>query len=77
MTAFSIRVKSCNAFLGILLVCIRSYLKSVMRYKFLILNTYHSDSLYFREHGCGNPWLLFEAERSEQAKSWGNTALYF
>jgi hypothetical protein len=32
--------------LRMLLVCIRSYLKSVLRYKFLILDTYHPDTLY-------------------------------
>ena len=29
-----IKVKPCNAFLSMLLVCIRSYLKSVLKYKF-------------------------------------------
>jgi hypothetical protein len=29
-----------------LLVGIRSYLKSVLRYKFFILDTYHPDTLY-------------------------------
>ena len=33
-----------------LLVCIRSYLKSVLRYKFLILDTYHWGKLHFSKH---------------------------
>jgi len=32
-------------------VYIRSYLKSVMRYKFLILNAYHPDYKYLRQQG--------------------------
>jgi hypothetical protein len=38
-----IKVKSCSALLRMLLVCIRSYLKSLLRYKFLILDTYHQE----------------------------------
>jgi hypothetical protein len=34
-----IKVKSSNASLSSILVCIRSYLKSVLTYKFLILDT--------------------------------------
>jgi len=39
-----IKVKSCNVLLRMLLGCIRSYLKSFLRYKFLILDIYHPDS---------------------------------
>jgi len=46
-----ITVKSCNALLLIILICIPSYLKSVLRYKFLILDTYRPDILYLREEG--------------------------
>jgi len=44
-----IKVKSCNAFLRMLLVyvCILSYLKSVKIYKFLILDTYLLYTLIF------------------------------
>jgi hypothetical protein len=28
------------------------YLKSVLRYNFLILDTYHPDAIYLREQGC-------------------------
>jgi len=34
--SFSINVKLCNAFLHMLLVCVHSYLKAFLRYKFLI-----------------------------------------
>jgi len=44
-----IKVKSCNASLHMLLLCIRSYLKSVMRYKFLILDTCHQHTLHLRD----------------------------
>jgi hypothetical protein len=49
------KVKSCKVFLRKLLAYIRSYIKSVLRYKFLILNTitrtlcvYVSKSVRFR-----------------------------
>jgi hypothetical protein len=50
-------------------------LKSVLRYKFLILNTNHLDNLYLFEQGCEDPWLFFEAKRGPQAKNMGNTGL--
>ena len=34
---------------------IRGYLKSVLKYKFLILDTYRPDILYLREQGCEVP----------------------
>ena len=44
-------------------VRILSYLTSVLTYTFLISVTYHPDTLYLREQGCEDPWLLFEARR--------------
>jgi hypothetical protein len=38
-----IKVKSCNELLRMLPVRIGGYMKSVLRYKFVILNTYHPD----------------------------------
>jgi len=38
--------QSRNALLQVLLVCIGSYRKSALRYKFVILGTYHPGSLY-------------------------------
>ena len=38
-----IKVKSGNALLRVLLVCIGIYLNSVLRYKFLISDSYHPD----------------------------------
>jgi len=43
-TVILIKVKLCNALLRKLLVCIRCYIKSVMRYQFLILDIYHPDT---------------------------------
>ena len=37
------------------LLFVFSYLKSVLRYKFLTLGTYHPDILYLREQECENP----------------------
>jgi hypothetical protein len=65
----------------VLLICIRSYLKSVLRYKFLILDTCYPDTIYIyiylykSEKGCEDAWLFFEAERSQRAKRSGNTDL--
>ena len=39
-----IKVKSRNASLHMLLVCIKSYQKSVLKYKLLILDTYQPDT---------------------------------
>jgi hypothetical protein len=54
-----------------LLVCIHSYLKSVLRYKFLDLDTYLPDILYLRDQGCEDPLLFFEAKRGPPAKKFG------
>jgi len=46
VTVILINVKSCNALLCMLLVCMYVYLKSALRYKFLILDTYHLDTVF-------------------------------
>jgi hypothetical protein len=50
-----IKVKSRNALLPVLLVCSRSLLKSVLRYKLLILDTCRPDKLYLREQRYEDP----------------------
>jgi len=45
-TLILIKVKSCGALLRMLIVCFRSHVQSVMRYKFLILGTYHADTIF-------------------------------
>jgi hypothetical protein len=50
-----------------LLVCICSYIKSVLRYTFVILCTRHPDTIHLREQGCEDPWLFFEAKRDPRA----------
>jgi hypothetical protein len=42
------KVKLCTALLRMLVVRIRSFLKSVLRYKFLILDTYNPDIIFTR-----------------------------
>jgi len=44
-------------------VCIRGFLKLVLRYKFSILDTYHLDTLYLRQQGYEDTWLYFEIKR--------------
>jgi len=68
-------VKSCNALLRKLPVCILSYLKSVLRYNFLILDTYHPDTVYLRQQGYEDPWLFFVVKSDPRAKILGNTVL--
>ena len=68
----SVEVKSNHCYLiRKLLVCIRSCPKSVLIYKFLILDTYHPDALHLREQGCENLWPFFGAERGPRAKLFG------
>jgi hypothetical protein len=50
VTVSLIKVKSRNALLRMLLLCIRSYPKSVLRYTFL-LGTCHPDTLHLRDQG--------------------------
>ena len=51
MTLILINVRSCNELLRMLRVCTRNYLKSVLSYKYLILDTCHLDTLLL-EQGC-------------------------
>jgi hypothetical protein len=52
-------------------VSVRSYLKLLLTYKFLILGTYHPDTLYLREQGCEDAWLFFEGKRGPREKKFG------
>jgi hypothetical protein len=67
-TASLINVKSCNVLLRMLLAGIRSYLKSVLRHKFVTLNTYQPDTLYLLQQGYEDHWLFFEAMKGPTAK---------
>jgi hypothetical protein len=52
------------------------YLKSVLRYRVLILSGCHPDTVYLREQGCENPWLFLKPKWvREQKEKLGNTAL--
>ena len=53
------------------LVCIGVYMKSVLRYKFLILDTCLRHNPYLGEQGCEDPWLFYETKRNQQAKKFG------
>jgi hypothetical protein len=67
VTVSLIKVKSRNALLRMLLVCIRSYPKSVLRYKFL-LGTCHPNTLHLHEQEYEDSWLFCEAERGTRRK---------
>jgi len=54
-----IKFKPCYLLWRMLMVCICSYLKSVLKYKYLILDTYFPNTLYLREQGCEDPWLFY------------------
>jgi hypothetical protein len=58
----------------VILVCMCSYLESfliLIVYTFLILGTYHPDTLYLRAQGREGPWPFFEARRGPQSKKSG------
>ena len=57
-------------------VCSGGYLKSVLRYKFVILDTCHPDTLHLRQQGCEDPWLFFEAKRGSASKRVWETCTY-
>jgi len=71
MAILLIKVKSCKPLLLMLLVCIHSIIKSVLRYKFLILDTYHPDTLYLCEQGYEDLQLFFKDRRGTQAEMFG------
>jgi hypothetical protein len=62
-----------------LVVFIHSYLKSLLRYKFLILDTYHPDTLYLYEQGFKDACLFSEAKKGPGAKNFGQhlSGFYF
>jgi len=43
-----------------LLVCIRRYLKSVLKHNFFNLDACHPETAHLLEQGCEDPWLFFE-----------------
>jgi hypothetical protein len=65
--------KSSSASLRILLVCVGFCLKSVLRYKFLILDACHLSSghSYYVMKYVDDPWLFFEAKRGPRAENFG------
>jgi hypothetical protein len=54
-----------------LLVCIRSYLKSVLRYKYLILDTFHADTFFVYVSKDVKIMVILEAKRDRRAKKFG------
>ena len=54
-----------------LLVCISNYLKSVLKYKFLILVAHHPNTANLREQSCMDPLLFLEAKPGPLAKKFG------
>jgi hypothetical protein len=74
MAIILIKVKSCKPLLLMLLVCIHSIIKSVLRYKFLILDIYQQDTLHLYEQGYEDLQLFFKDKRGTQ-KCLGPTPL--
>jgi len=71
VTASLIKVKSCSASLRMLLVCMRNYRKSILRYNFLILDTYHPNTLCLSEQRCGGSVVIFQSQKGSASKSFG------
>jgi hypothetical protein len=59
----------------VLLVFICGYLKSVPRYKFLILDTYHLDTIYYMSKNVRNHGYFSKPEGVCKQNSLGNNAL--
>jgi len=57
-----------------LLVAVRSYLKSVLRHRLLILDIHHPNTPYLCEQGCEDPWLFYETTRGSRAKKLWETS---
>jgi len=68
-TAILHKVQACSALLRVLVVSIRSYRKSVLRYTFLILDIRRLDALYLCEQGCEDPWLFVETKWGRLVKT--------
>ena len=70
------KVKSCYVLLCKLLLCIRSYLKSVLKYKFLIwISTIRT--LYLYQQGGEDSWLLQAAKSRPRAKPFRETLFQY
>jgi len=54
-----------------LMLSVSIYIKSVLRYKFISLDNYHSDVLYLREQGFDDSWLFFEDKGVRRGKVFG------
>jgi len=70
-TVILIKVKLCNALLRMLLVCIRCYLISLLRLKYLVLDTCQPNTLYLLEQDSEEPRLFFEAQRVPRSRKFG------
>jgi hypothetical protein len=61
------KVKSCYALLRKQMLCIHGYLKSLLRYKFLILDTHHPDTIF----SSARRWrsaVTFRSQKSSASK---------
>jgi len=74
-----IKVKSGKALLNMLMLCIGSYLRSILRHEFLIPDTCHPDTLCLCEEGgeeCDDLWLFFKGKgvckHKNLGKKWSN-----
>jgi len=53
------------------LTCVSIYLKSVVRYKYVNLVTYHPDTAHLHEKRCEDTRLFFEVRRGLRTKTFG------
>jgi hypothetical protein len=49
-------------------VCISIHLQPILRYKFVIFDTNHPETLYLRKQGCEDTWLFLEVKRGPRGK---------
>jgi hypothetical protein len=74
-TAILVKFESCITLLRMLLVCVRSYLKSFPIYTFLFFDACHPYMLYLREQAREDPLLFFEAKSCKRAKRLDHTGV--
>ena len=54
-------------------VCIRSYLKSFLRYTFSILVAFHPAALYFCKKWCDDTWSFIDAKKGSASRTFWET----
>jgi hypothetical protein len=63
-----IKIKTYNTLLCVLLLCIRSHIILILRYKILILGNCHQKTLYLRVKICEGTVVIFRSPKVSASK---------